>query len=185
MGLDLKSYYAEINANLKPNDLFENLKKVKSIIHEASKNRGRLIIIGNGGSASTASHAAVDFSKQAKIPAFTINDASLITALSNDSSFDKWLETALSYYMFPNDILLLLSVSGESNNLIKAAEYAKRMDNTIITFTGKNSENRLKHHGTINLWVNSESYNIVENIHQIWLTTIVDMFVGKAVYNVN
>jgi D-sedoheptulose 7-phosphate isomerase len=87
--------------------------------------------------------------------------------------------------MQKNDTLVLISVSGESPNIIEAAKYAKSKNIKLVTFTGKNENNSLKNLGDINFWVNSNAYNIVEGIHMIWLTTVVDMIIGKSEYSVS
>ena len=80
--------------------------------------------------------------------------------------------------------VLLISVSGTSPNAVKAAEWARRNDVSVVTFTGKSPENPLKAQGDINFHIPSGAYNVVEGVHNIWLTTVVDMLVGEAEYSV-
>ena len=149
------------------------------------KKGGKLIFVGNGASASLASHAATDFTKQAKIKAISFNDHNLITALSNDYGYEKWVEKALSYYASEKDLLVLISVSGESLNLVKAVEFAKNNLITSLSLTGSSKTNKLRNLTDYSLWVNCKSYNIVESIHTIWITLIIDLIVGKSEYSVN
>ena len=181
----LKKYYEEYESNIKPSWLFENLILIKELFEETNKNGNKVIFSGNGASAAIASHAALDFTKQGKIKSSTFHDPALITAYANDYGYEKWLAKILESHMQKNDTLVLISVSGESPNIIEAAKYAKSKNIKLVTFTGKNENNSLKNLGDINFWVNSNAYNIVEGIHMIWLTTVVDMIIGKSEYSVS
>lgn len=183
--LSLENYYDEFKHLVTSDDLFVKLELAKQEFLNTKRVGGRLILAGNGGSAGTVSHAAVDFTKQAKIPALCFNDASLITAFSNDYGYDKWVEKAFQQLSLPNDAFICVSVSGNSPNLVNAALLAKKTNHKVITFTGKNRQNELHNIGDINFFVDSAAYNIVEAIHLIWLTSIVDMVIGTSVYEVS
>jgi D-sedoheptulose 7-phosphate isomerase len=185
MNTFLDEYYEEYASNIKPNWLFENLTMLQKIIHKTNEKGNKVILSGNGASAAIAAHAALDLTKQAKVKAIAYHDSALITAYSNDYGYDKWLSKLLESHMDKGDLLILISVSGESPNIIEAAKYAKEIDNKVIAFTGKNENNSLKDLGDMNFWVDSDAYNIVEGIHMIWITTIVDMIIGKSVYSVS
>ncbi len=165
------------------NDL--DIIKFKTSIEKTSKAKGKLIFVGNGASASLCSHAATDFTKQAKITSIAFNDHNLITALSNDYGYENWVSKAIQYYSNENDMLIFISVSGESKNLINGINYAN--DNSLKTasLTGSDKKNTLKSKSDFSLWVDSKAYNIVESIHTIWITLIIDMFVGHPEYSVN
>lgn len=181
----LKEYYKEYKKNLKPEWLFNNLSDLKDFMESTSSNGGKVIFGGNGASAAIASHAALDFTKQAKIKSLTYHDPALITAYSNDFGYKNWFKKVLESNLNYNDLLILISVSGESPNMLEAAKYAKSQGIKIATFTGKDKNNSLKKYGDINFWVDSHAYNIVEGIHMIWITTIVDMIIGESVYSVS
>jgi D-sedoheptulose 7-phosphate isomerase len=181
--LSLEKYYNEFKHLTTSDDLFTKLELAKQEFLNTKGAGGRLILAGNGGSAATVSHAAVDFTKQAKIPAICFNDVSLITAFSNDYGYDKWVEKAFQQLSLPNDIFICVSVSGNSPNLVNAALLAKKTNHKVITFTGKSRENTLYKLGDINFFVDSSAYNIVEAIHLIWLTSLVDMIIGVSVYD--
>jgi D-sedoheptulose 7-phosphate isomerase len=76
-------------------------------------------------------------------------------------------------------------VSGESRNIINAAKFLKENGNKVISFSGKSINNELRSISELSFWVDSQSYNIVEGIHMIWVTTIIDMIIGKSVYSVS
>jgi D-sedoheptulose 7-phosphate isomerase len=185
MNTFLEKYYKEYESNIKPDWLFSNLIILKQLFEVTSNNGNKVIFSGNGASAAIASHAALDFTKQGKIKSTTFHDPALITAYSNDYGYEKWLAKVLESHMHKDDILVLISVSGESPNIIEAAKYAKANNYKVVTFTGKNKNNTLKNIGDLNFWVNSNAYNIVEGIHMIWLTTVVDMIIGKSEYSVS
>ena len=161
------------------------LIQIKNLFLKISRNGGKVIFVGNGASASLASHAATDLTKQAHIKAIALNDHNLITALSNDYGYERWVEKALSYYASEKDLLVLISVSGESPNLVKAVEFAKNNFITSLSLTGSSRTNKLRNLTDYSLWVNCKSYNIVESIQTIWITLVIDLIVGKSEYSVN
>ena len=163
----------------------ESILNFRNSIASTFENNGRLIFMGNGASASLSSHAATDFTKQAKIPSIAFNDHNLVTALSNDYGYENWISKAIEYYSKSNDMLIFISVSGESTNLINGIKYAKKNKIKTASLTGSNENNTIKINTDISLWVDSKAYNIVECIHTIWITLIIDMFVGHPEYSVN
>lgn len=182
--LSLEKYFQEIESLMRSEDLFEKLNTAKSLIIDMNKSGGRLIMAGNGASANIVSHGCVDFTKQAKIPAINFHDPGLITAFSNDYGYENWVLNAFKFYRQPNDILLCVSVSGESPNITNACKYAKENGHKVISFSGKSDKNSLMLMSDLAFFVDSEAYNIVEGIHMIWLTSIIDMIIGDSVYAV-
>ena len=174
--------YQKIFAELK-ND--NSILELKDAIKKTSLSKGRLIFIGNGASASLASHAATDFTKQAKITSIAFNDHNLITALSNDFGYEEWVLKAIEYYTNPNDMVIFISVSGESRNLVNALEYAKKEGYITASLTGSDINNTLKNNSDYSLWVNSKAYNIVESSHTILITLIIDLLIGSPEYSVD
>lgn len=156
----------------------EAIKKVRN----TSK---KVILIGNGGSAAMASHVAVDLTKVAACRAITFNDADLLTCFANDYGYENWVEKALAFYADKGDVVIFISSSGTSPNILKGANWAKNFGLDVITLSGFSSENPLRKAGNINLWANSKGYNIVEMTHHIWLVAIVDYLVGKIEYKAN
>ena len=104
------------------------------------------------------------------------NDPAIITCYANDFKFENWISRAITKYGKKNDILILISSSGMSKNMINGLKEAKRRKfKKIITFTGFKKNNYLNKNGDINFWVDSNKYNIIENTHQFFLLMIVDM----------
>lgn len=150
---------------------------VDTIVHVRNKNC-KILIAGNGASNTISTHAALDFTNQLAIPCLSFNDASVITAFSNDFGYENSIKRFIKLYSNDDDCFIFVSSSGESENVIRAAEFASTKGK-VITFTGFNKNNRLKNLGDINFWVNSINYNVVENIHMIWLSTICDVLAHK------
>ena len=109
----------------------------------------------------------------------------MITALSNDYGYENWVAKALEFYSNPIDMIIFISVSGESANLLKGLKFANENSICTASLTGSDSMNSLRTNSKYSLWVNSKAYNIVESIHTIWITLIIDLFVGTPEYSVN
>ena len=164
------------------NDLDISLiDKSVELIQDCKKNKGKTYIIGNGGSASIASHVSVDFAKVAKVPSNTFNNANLITCFANDYGHENWVKEAIKAYTQKNDILILISSSGTSNNIINAAKYCNENNIPLITFSGFDKENNLAKLGDINIHINSNNYNYIEMSHHIILVSIVDIFAENLI----
>jgi D-sedoheptulose 7-phosphate isomerase len=173
-----KNYLGKFSAILN-NYSHKDFLKVVKILIEIKKNKKKVILVGNGGSAAMASHVSVDLTKMCKIRAINFNEADLLTCFSNDYGYDNWVSKALSFYADKNDLLICISSSGESKNIINGAKFAKKNGCKIITLTGFKKKNKLKTIGNINLWVDSANYNFIEMTHHTWLLAVVD-FIAKT-----
>lgn len=183
--LDMKLYFEEVGMLLTSDELLAELDAARALFIDIKAASGKLIMAGNGAGAAIAAHAATDFSKQAGLPALALTDASLVTALANDKGYENWVTAALEYYSSSGDAFVCVSVSGESPNLVNAARFARQKGMPVVSFTGKNADNSLRQLSDIGFFIDSKGYNIVEGIAMIWLTSIVDMIVGKSVYSVS
>tara|TARA_B100000902_G_scaffold394409_1_gene450680 strand:- start:2643 stop:3188 length:546 start_codon:yes stop_codon:yes gene_type:complete len=155
--------------------------KIVKILKEVKKNKNKVILVGNGGSAAMASHVSVDLTKMCKIRAINFNEADLLTCFSNDYGYENWVKKALSFYADKRDVLICISSSGESQNIINGAKFAKKNGCKVITLTGFHKKNKVRNIGDINLWLNSKNYNFIEMTHHVWLLSIVD-FIAKSKY---
>lgn len=176
----LVEYLKTYNSLINDSAIIDDLIQIKSLFQNTSKEGGKIIFAGNGGSAAMASHVAVDITKNAGIRAVTFNEYDLITCLANDYGYENWISKAIELYHNPKDIVVLISASGQSLNVLNAATKSKELGLTVITFSGFNTNNPLHKLGDINLWVDSEVYNIVEMTHHIWLLAIVDMIISQT-----
>jgi D-sedoheptulose 7-phosphate isomerase len=173
-----KSYlnqFSKILTNYSHKDFLEIIKILKKI----KKNKKKVILVGNGGSAAMASHVSVDLTKICKIRAINFNEADLLTCLSNDYGYENWVQKALSFYADKGDMLICISSSGQSKNIINGAKFAKKIGCKVVTLTGFDKRNKVTKIGDINLWLNSKNYNLIEMTHHIWLLSIVD-FIAKG-----
>ena len=161
------------------------LLETASIIQKVKSTGKKIIVVGNGGSAAMASHVAVDLTKAAGCRAVTFNEADLLTCFANDYGYENWVERALNFYADKGDVVILISSSGTSKNIVNGAIWAKKNDLYVITLSGFNNDNPLRKLGDINLWVDSKGYNIIEMAHHIWLVSIVDYIVGNIEYKAN
>tara|TARA_B100000427_G_C15483304_1_gene584146 strand:+ start:628 stop:1203 length:576 start_codon:yes stop_codon:yes gene_type:complete len=171
---------------MKTEEIADDLIVLKDLLGNVSKKGGKCIIVGNGGSAAMASHFSVDLTKNAKIRCINFNESDLITCFANDYGYQSWVSKAVEFYGDAGDIFIGISSSGTSKNIIYGCDAArKRKFSKIITFSGMSIDNPLRKQGDINFWVNSKAYNHIENIHQFWLLTVVDMIIGKSEYLAN
>jgi len=175
----LKNYLKTYDSLIHNESNIKKLIQVKNIFQKTSHAGEKIIFAGNGGSATMASHIAVDLTKNAGIRAVTFNEYDLITTLANDYGFDNWIAKAIEFYHNTGDVVVLISASGKSTNVLKAADKAKEIGLQLITFSGFFPQNNLRKLGEINLWVDSKTYNIVEMTHHIWLLAIVDMIINE------
>jgi D-sedoheptulose 7-phosphate isomerase len=155
------------------------LIEIAHYIQTASLINGKVIVIGNGGSSAIASHVSIDLTKAANIRAVNFNEASLLTCFSNDYGYELWADKAIEFYADKGDIVILISSSGQSKNIINAALKAKELDLNLVTLSGFKKSNPLRNLGDINLWVDSDHYNTVESTHQTWLLSIVDYLISN------
>ena len=181
----LKDYLNDYSSLIRDNvDVVSDLIRVHNCVLKAHKGGHKTIICGNGGSAAMASHVSVDLTKNAGVRCINFNEADLITCFANDYGFEHWVEEAVGFYGDEGDVLIVISSSGNSENMLNGCQAARRKKfSTVITFSGFNADNPLRQLGDINLWVDSKAYNFVENIHQVWLLAIVDLIIGSREYS--
>lgn len=155
--------------------LDDSILYLRHLCRQTHKTGNKVIFIGNGGSSAIASHMATDFSKNGGIRAIAFNDAPLLTCLANDFGSEHIWAKQLEYYAAKGDLIIIVSSSGKSPNILKAAEQAFSQGLTLITFSGMNPDNVLRHKGMINFWVPATDYGIVELAHLVLLHSIVSI----------
>ena len=170
-----ENYKNSINlvlSKISEDQLIQSIKLIKKTI----KNKVKIYIVGNVGSASIASHVSVDFAKVARVPSATFNNANLITCFSNDYGYENWVTEAIKAYMTKNDMIILISSSGTSKNIVNAAKYCKKRSIDLITLSGFKKNNLLSKYGIVNFHIESAQYNFIEMSHHIILVFLVDIF---------
>ena len=171
-------YFNILNEKVKDIDI-AMLNQTVEMIESKKQDGGKTIIVGNGAGAAIASHVSVDFTKSANIRAVTFNEADLLTCFSNDYGYERWVEKAIEFYADSRDLVILISSSGTSKNIVNGGQKVKEMGLQLITFSGFNANNPLRQLGDINFWVDSKAYNIIEMTHNIWLVAIVDKIIDS------
>ncbi len=181
----LASYLEDFSALVKPNEeTVEKLAEVADLLKNVNSVGKKTLIFGNGGSAAIASHFSVDLTKNAGLRCVNFNEADLITCFANDYGFERWVEKAVDFYGDAGDLLIVISSSGSSKNMLNGVKAARNGNfQAVVTLSGFAENNPLSQLGDINLWINSRAYNFVENIHQIWLLAIVDLIIGNREYS--
>jgi D-sedoheptulose 7-phosphate isomerase len=140
---------------------------------------GSLYIIGNGGSAGMASHMAADACKNGDLRALAFNDPALLTATSNDLSYDQVFSLPLERLARPGDLLVAVSSSGNSPNIVRALEVRRALGVGAVTLSGKTSDNRSRALGDLNFYVPLPRYGWVESAHQIILHYWFDQYLQR------
>ena len=181
----LTSYLDDFSDLVKPDEkIIDQLGKVADLIKIINAKGNKVLIFGNGGSAAISSHFSVDLTKNAGVRCVNCNEADLITCFANDYGYERWVEKAVDFYGDEGDLLIVISSSGSSKNMLNGVKAARNGNfNAVVTFTGFAEENPLRQLGNINLWVDSKAYNFIENIHQVWLLAIVDLIIGSREYS--
>jgi D-sedoheptulose 7-phosphate isomerase len=139
---------------------------------------GRLLFVGNGGSAAICSHLAIDFTKNGNVPALAFNDAAALTCLGNDLGYENVFGRQIDAHGRSADILFAISSSGASPNILAAAASAMAKCGRLITLTGFKPNNPLRELGDLNFYVPSDNYGFVETAHQAILHAILDIRMG-------
>ncbi len=151
----------------------QGLAQAAQLIHSC---QGIVYVIGNGGSAGIASHFSNDLMKALQIPSQTLYDSNLMTCLSNDFGYERVFEYPLRKLLKPNDLLVAISSSGRSANILNATGVAIEQQVPIITLSGFLPNNPLRTTGALNFWVGKPDYGLVESAHFFLLHTLVDLW---------
>jgi D-sedoheptulose 7-phosphate isomerase len=164
------NYISELKQTLEALPL-ENIDQVITILHEARMRGRQIFIMGNGGSASTASHMVCDLSKNTRHtgwPNFKAiglaDNMAIFSAYANDEGYENVFCNQLEGLLLPDDVVIAISASGNSPNVLKAIELASRRGATTVALTGFNG-GRLFSMVDVNLNVPSNSIEQVEDIH--------------------
>ena len=123
------------------------------------------MLIGNGGSAAIASHMQNDLCKAVGVRAMVFNEPSLLTALSNDHGYGCVFERPTELWADNGDLLLAISSSGQSENILRAVRASVAQGCQVITFSGFGADNPLRRMGHLNFYVPSQVYGYVELVH--------------------
>ncbi len=136
---------------------------------------GKVFVIGNGGSASIASHCSSHYPRNGGLRIIPLNDISAMTATSNDFGYENSYAMQLDTHADEGDLLIAISSSGNSDNILNAAKKAQDKKCKVVTFSGKSHVNKLRKLGDLNFWVPSNSYGHIELTHMALLHAAFDL----------
>ena len=146
-------------------NLDDGAERAIRTILEVESNQLKVMLAGNGGSASIVSHVQNDLLKRAGVKAMVFTEQPLLLALANDDGFETVYEWPVVQWAETGDLMITLSSSGKSNNILRAANAALKKGCGLITLSGFSEDNPLRGLGDINFYVRSESYGYVETTH--------------------
>lgn len=144
--------------------------QARGLIHAAP----RIFFVGNGGSAAIASHQAIDYTKNGGKKAVALNDPMALTCLANDYGYEHVFSKQLEHQASPWSLLIAISSSGKSQNILNAVTTAKEIGCKIITLSGFDPKNPLRRMGDVNFHIASEDYGHVEIVHLSILHSMVN-----------
>jgi D-sedoheptulose 7-phosphate isomerase len=158
--------------------LAEGFRRWVELAHEGAVRGHHIYFVGNGASAMMASHFAADACKNGHLGASAFNDASLVTAIGNDVAFDEIFALPLTRLARAGDLLIAISSSGNSPNILRALEAARSVPMHAVTLTGKRADNRARSCGDLNFYVPADRYGWVECAHQLILHYWLDQYLN-------
>lgn len=184
----LEQYFATLASTISHAEASERAGQAMPLEHAieqaiawavAAHERGnKLMIIGNGGSAGIASHSAIDYSKNGNLRTLAFNDGAALTCLGNDYGYEHVFAKQIEFHGRAGDLLVAISSSGRSPNILNAAACARDRGIQVVTLSGFSPENPLRRAGDLNFYVPSDQYGFVEISHQTLLHAIIDLKMG-------
>jgi phosphoheptose isomerase len=189
----IKSYYLNYVEEyiLSINSIdFNILEKISKLLIGTFKKNKKLFVCGNGGSAAISNHLLCDFAKyvrfgtnlKPKIISLSSN-VEIITAIGNDMDFNKIFSYQLENLISKEDVLLVISSSGNSPNIIEAIKEAKKVEAQVISFTGFNG-GYAKMKSDLSLHVNANNYGLSEDSHQMIMHILCQFIRQKFLKNI-
>jgi D-sedoheptulose 7-phosphate isomerase len=160
--------------------LSEGCEWFRRAAHAAHDAGNKIMFVGNGGSAGICSHLAIDFSKNGGLRAMAFNDPSALTCLGNDLGYENVFAKQVEFHGRAGDLLVAISSSGRSPNILNAVKAARAINCKIVTFSGFTEDNELRSAGDVNFFVRSKEYGFVEVAHLALCHAVLDIDMGWA-----
>lgn len=157
----------------------DGIRLLTDAFTEHKKKQSWLFFIGNGGSSAIASHMTADYMKNGGMNTYSLYDNAVTTCMGNDYGYESIFSKPMEFLVRKGDLVVAISSSGNSSNIINAIETAKAKEARVITFTGFLPDNRAKQLGDINIYVPCKKYGIVESIHNLMLQQVVDIIMER------
>ncbi|GIL41453.1 SIS domain-containing protein [Roseiterribacter gracilis] len=144
-------------------------------VHDAG---GKIMFVGNGGSAGIASHMTTDYAKNGGFRAVCFNDGAQLTCLANDLGYENVFAYPVALHARPGDMLIAISSSGRSASILNAVAAARKAGCYVVGLSGFQPDNPLRALGDVNLYVPDDSYGFVEITHLALCHAILDYAMG-------
>ena len=155
-------------------DYNQGIQVMVDIFTGHKKKESQVFFIGNGGSSAIASHMTADFMKNGGMNTYSLYDNAVTTCMGNDYGYENIFSRPMQFLVREDDLVIAISSSGNSANIVNAIQVAKEKKAKVITLTGFEPTNKAKQMGDVNVYVPSNKYGIVESIHNLILQQIVD-----------
>lgn len=153
----------------------DKIKSIKPELEQLVNSYSKIIIIGNGGSNAIASHISVDYTKFLEKKSFSFSDAPMLTAYMNDYGVEHAYAKFLIDYADEDTLTILISSSGNSENIINSAKFLEINNYPYVALSGFSADNKLNQmNANLKYHVNYKSYGVVELAHEILLHSIVN-----------
>mgnify|MGYP005634011689 CR=1 FL=1 len=175
---------------LKCKEISNEIKQVKDIILDALKNKNKIILFGNGGSAADSQHMAAEFIgrflvDRQSIPAISLTtDTSILTAVGNDFGFENIFSRQCESLVSKGDIIIAISTSGNSSNVINGIKTAKEKGGIIISLTGNNG-GKLNNISDKILKVPTEHIPHIQECHRVIIHILSDLIEKELMNDLN
>lgn len=157
----------------------EAMQKLMELFMEIKRKGKQVFFIGNGGSAAIASHMTADYMKNGGMKTYSLYDNSVTTCMGNDYGYEFVFSRPLEFLGNEGDLLVAISSSGNSQNIINAVQTAQKKGMMVVTLSGFSKGNSIVGMGTYNIHVPVNHYGMVESIHNLILQQIVDMILER------
>ena len=157
----------------------EAMQAAESLLLEAKTQGKKVLVIGNGGSAAIASHMQTDLCHSLGIRGLVFNEPPLLTALANDNGYENAFQRLVDLWADPDDVLVAISSSGRSANILNACAAARVRGTSLITFSGFGADNPLRTHGDLNFYVANANYGPVESAHAVLAHHLTDRVLAR------
>lgn len=155
------------------------LTRAVELLDTQTANGRKVLFVGNGASAAIGSHQALDYWKNGRMRAMTFNDLALLTAVSNDHGYQEVFARPVEMFADPGDVIMAISSSGRSDNILRAVAAGLRSGCRAITFSGRQPDNPLRTRGELNFYVPSMEYGHVEVAHLALSHTLLDTIIAR------
>jgi D-sedoheptulose 7-phosphate isomerase len=162
----------------RPLPLEQGCEWVRKAAHETHDNGNKIMFVGNGGSSGIASHLAIDYSKNGGLRSMAFNDAAALTCLGNDLGYENVFAKQIDFHARAGDLLVAISSSGRSPNILAAVKAARARDCGVVTYSGFTEDNDLRRTGDVNFFVQSCEYGFVEISHLALCHAVLDIDMG-------